>query len=182
MTPTLVNRRALVLALLGTWFVTPFLGQLKAVETIHNDFLTVTYDQGRCTLQAKGQARPFALQGVLVQGKAKVVALRDKVFGQGQAIDIAANDGSRATIQLFANLPFALCRATLINGGSEAKVLNKVPVFDATLDLGQPIKQLVALGTGRLKPGLSPEAGQLRLDGGGGSRHPRRRGGRLADS
>jgi hypothetical protein len=126
---------------------------LPAAETIRNDQITVTCDQGRYAVQFKGQDKPFATGRLrLTGGTVKVVAVKDPDFGQGQAIESSAPDGSCEALQIFPGLPFVLFTATLANAGNEAVVLNKVPLVDAALEPGTPLDQMVGLGTGGLKP------------------------------
>ncbi len=123
-----------------------------SAETIQNNLLRVTWDQGRFALHAQGQAQPFAT-GVTVHGGdgiARVSAANDPDFGAGQTLEIAGADGSREVFQLFANIPFVLCHATLVNSGGAALVLNKVTLLKADLDAGSPPAELITLGTGGL--------------------------------
>ena len=127
---------------------------LLGAETISNSRFAVTWDDVRYAVQAVGQARPFAtgtnLNGVV--GKAKVTATSDSNFGPGQEMEILFDDGSSETFQVFDRLPFVLCKATLANSSGETKILNRVPLLKADLDLGQPPTNLVTLGTGGLEP------------------------------
>jgi hypothetical protein len=123
------------------------------VATIHNSQLTVTCDHGQYAIQFHGQARPFATGHMRIEdGTMKVVTVKDTDFGEGQAIEISASDGSSETLEVFPGLPFVLYGATLANPTKESVVLNKVPMMDANLDPGQPLDQLVGLGTGGLNP------------------------------
>ena len=125
---------------------------LRAAETIQNDLLTVTWDDGRYAVQAKGQAAPFAT-GVSLNGpggQAKVAAVNDPDFGAGLALQVAYADGRREVWQVFPKLPFVLCGATLVNTGTVEKVFNKVPLLQAELSLDRPAAELATLGTGGL--------------------------------
>ena len=125
---------------------------LSAVEVISNGQLTVTWDQGRYILQAAGQPRPF-MAGLSLPGvstEAKVSRLNDPDFGEGQALELAFVDGSRELFQVFARLPFVLCRATLVNTNHEAVYYNKVSLLAGDLALNSPAADLVTLGTGGL--------------------------------
>jgi hypothetical protein len=121
-------------------------------QTIRSDLISVTVDQGRYAIQAQGQATPFASGALRYQGSVKVVPVIDSVFGKGQAIEVTAANGAGESFQVFPRLPFVLQRSILVNTGTVAIVLNKVPLMEAALDLGTPADQLVALGTGGLKP------------------------------
>ncbi len=125
---------------------------LPAADTIRTDLLSVTLDQGRYVVQAQGQPAPFASGMLLHQGAIKIAAVDDAVFGAGQAIAVIAKDGSGESLQLFPALPFVLHRCTLVNDGSAATVLNKVPLVEATIALAAPPDQLACLGTGGLHP------------------------------
>ena len=50
-------------------------------------------------------------------GTAKVMAVMDRTFGKGQAIEVAYPDGNRDQMLLFPELPFLLFRSSLHNGG-----------------------------------------------------------------
>jgi hypothetical protein len=121
-------------------------------ETIRNDLISVTIDQGRYAMQAQGRDTPFASGALRYEGAVKVVAVKDAVFGAGRAIKVTAANGSGESFEIFPGLPFVLLRSILVNDGTVATVLNKVPLMNAVLELGKPADQLVALGTGGLKP------------------------------
>jgi hypothetical protein len=121
-------------------------------ETIRNDLLSVTVDRGSYSIQAQGHSTPFASGALSDQGAVQVVPVKDAVFGMGRAINITAANGAGESFQIFAGLPFVLHHCILVNKGAAATVLNKVPLMDAFLDLGTPSDQLMALGTGGLKP------------------------------
>ncbi|MCX5674732.1 MAG: alpha-galactosidase, partial [Planctomycetota bacterium] len=127
---------------------------LAEAQSIRSAALEVTYDPpaGRFSVSAAAGARPFIADGKLsgAGGAARVAAVRDKTFGDGQAIEIAYPGGNRDQILLFPDLPFVLFRAGLHNGGREASVTDKVRPFSASLDLGVPADALRVLGTGGL--------------------------------
>lgn len=131
---------------------------LPAADTISGGLVTVTVDQGRYAFQAQGQAAPFARGALRSPGVVRTGVVDDAAFGQGQAITITAADGAGEIFTVFPRLPFVLHHATLVNGGAAELVLNKVPLLDAVLELGQPVDALVTLGTGGLKP-LAKAAG-----------------------
>jgi len=124
----------------------------QTAGSLHGDMVTVTVDEGRYTIQAQGKAAPFASGALRYQGSVKVVPVKDDAFGEGQMIAVAAANGAGESFQVFPGLPFVLHRSILVNTGTVATVLNKVPLMDAVLELGKPADQLVALGTGGLKP------------------------------
>lgn len=123
-----------------------------AAHTLGNDLVTVTVAQGRYAMQARGQTAPFACGALRHQGAVQVVRVNDAAFGAGQAMAVTAADGAGESFQVFPGLPFVLHQSLLVNTGTTAAVLNKVPLMDAALDLGRSADQLVALGTGGLKP------------------------------
>lgn len=123
-----------------------------AAETIRGEVVSVTIDQGRYAIQARGQAAPFATGALRCQGAVKVMPVDDAVFGKGQAISVTAADGSAESFQVFAQMPFVLYQATLVNTGAAAAVVNKVPLMEAALEFGKPLDKLNALGTGGLVP------------------------------
>jgi hypothetical protein len=124
----------------------------QTAKSVRGDTVTVTVDQGRYAIQARGQAAPFASGALRYQGAVRAGPVRDSVFGQGQEISVAAANGAGESFQVFPGLPFVLHRSILVNTGAVAMVLNKVPLMDAVLELGKPADPLVALGTGGLKP------------------------------
>jgi hypothetical protein len=124
----------------------------QSVETLSGNLLTVTIDQGRYAVQARGQTTPFATGALRCQGAVKTLPVNDGAFGEGRAIHIAAANGASESFQLYPGLPFVLHQCTLVNTGTVATVQNKVPLMDAVLELGKPADQLMALGTGGLKP------------------------------
>ncbi|MCU0917959.1 MAG: alpha-galactosidase, partial [Planctomycetes bacterium] len=125
---------------------------LSAAETISTELLSVTVDQGRYAIQARRQKTPFATGALRCQGAPQVTSVSDAVFGQGQALTVADPGGAHETFQVFPGLPFVLHQRTLVNASTAATVLNRVPLTDATLELGQPLDRLMALGTGGLYP------------------------------
>jgi hypothetical protein len=121
--------------------------------SIHNEALLVTWDEkGSFTIQRRPSGKTWVTHGRLHHpgGAAAVVAVTDKVFGQGQAIEVASPDGTRDRVMLFPGLPFVLFRSRLRRDGQDATVLNKLPVVSVGLDLGKPPGELRALGTGGL--------------------------------
>jgi hypothetical protein len=124
--------------------------------TIENAALIATFDAGRFTLTAKPSRLVFLKDGQLsaAGGTAKVVPVTDKTFGLGQALEVAYPEGQRDTIALFPNLPFALIRSRIRNGGPDASVIESVRPFSGLVDLGKPAAELTTLGTGGL---LAPD-------------------------
>lgn len=73
-------------------------------------------------------------------------------FGAGQAIAIRQADGGEVSLELYPELPFALLRRTVRNGGRELLDLPCATVANLALDLGRPPAALCTLGTGGLLP------------------------------
>jgi hypothetical protein len=128
-----------------------FLTSARA-DTIRSDQISVTVDGGRYAIQAQGQATPFAEGALHYDGAMKIASVKDDDFGEGRSIIVTAASGASESFQVFPGLPFVLHQLVFANSGTEAIVLNKTPSIDAALNLGQPLGQLVALGTGGLKP------------------------------
>lgn len=130
----------------------------KKPLTLQNATLLAAFDaaSGRFSLTAKPSAWPFVSDGRFsaAGGTARVVAITDPTFGPGQAIEVAYPTGHRDTIALFPDLPFALVRSRVHNGGAVATVTRSVRPFSAAVDLGQPPAALKTLGTGGL---LAPD-------------------------
>ena len=111
---------------------------------------------GRFSITAMPSRRAFLKDGRLSAdgGTAKVVMVKDKTFGHGQAIEVTYPNGNRDSITLFPNLPFALVRSSLHNSGTEATVSRKVQTLRTAVALGRPPAELKTLGTGGL---LAPD-------------------------
>ena len=140
-------------------FIRPFVCLLvvfcnvTAAEAIHNDRFLVVCDQGRYALSVQGQDKPFAYIPIRVTGAQVATSIvNDADFGRGLAIENTAADGSADSIQIFPGLPFVLYNAVITNPEKTPVVVNKVPLFDADLQPGQPLDALVGLGTGGLNP------------------------------
>src|SRR5438105_8445978 len=77
------------------------------IRTAH---LQVRYESaaGRFSVTAGKQARPFLNEGKLngKKGTARDVAVADRTFGKGLAIEVAYPDGNRDEVMLFPGLPF----------------------------------------------------------------------------
>jgi len=121
---------------------------------IHNEALRVEYDEAaaRFSVSSKGNGRAFAADGRLggEGGTAKIVLIADKSFGEGQAIEIAAPNGSRDWIMLFPGVPFVLFQTSLRNNGQEPARVDRLRSVSAALDLGKEAARLRAFGTAGL--------------------------------
>jgi len=129
-----------------------------ATLTIENETLSVTYDDaaGSFTVAKKASEKPFLVNGRLegVAAKASVEAAQDAVFGTGKKIVVLQADGSVASLELYANLPFTLVRMKRHNAGKEILDVRKAVPAVFVLDLDKPASEVRTLGTGGL---LSPD-------------------------
>ena len=116
------------------------------VLSIHNEALEARFDttNGRLTLLAQGRAVLDDGQLGEATGPAQIVAVTDQVFGAGQAIVLAG-----AQVALYPRLPFALLQSK-VHAGAEAKDIRSIQTFSARADLGVPLAQVKAHGTGGL--------------------------------
>src|ERR1035437_4837732 len=90
--------------------------ELKSDLKIENEILIAKWStaSGKLSLTAKSSGRDF-LKDIKLgddNAAAKVTVVTDKIFGEGQAIEVSLN-GNRAAVLLFATLPFAIFRSTL---------------------------------------------------------------------
>lgn len=131
----------------------PF-GIAAADLTITNETISVQWSSKseRVSLAVHASGRTFLEDAKLggEGGTAKVTGVGDKIFGEGQAIEISYPNGNRDTVMLFPKLPFALFVATLHNSSKETSVTPNLTTLSATVDLGKPATQLRTLGTGGL--------------------------------
>ena len=116
------------------------------VLTIRNEALEARFDtaSGRLTLLAQGRAVLDDGRLGAAAGPAQVVAVNDKVFGAGQAIVMA-----EAQVALYPQCPFALLQSK-VQAGAEARDIRSIQTFSARADLGVPLAQVKAHGTGGL--------------------------------
>jgi hypothetical protein len=125
---------------------------------IHNATLEVQFDagSGRFSLMAVPTQRTFLRDGRLSADAAatRIVTVTDRTFGRGQAIEVTSPKGDRDAVLLFPNLPFALFRTRLHNGGNAASVTRSIRTFSGVVDWGAPAAALTTLGTGGL---LAPD-------------------------
>lgn len=123
-------------------------------QTIENERLQVTFDAATSSvsLRAKPSGMLFLSRGQLSGsgGTARVAAAVDPHWGEGQELLVSYPDGNRDSIRLFPQLPLAIFRSTLHNGGEQARVVDRVRTFSAELALGQPRSACRAFGTGGL--------------------------------
>jgi hypothetical protein len=147
-------RIALTIVLGLTSFAVTFLPAQNSELTITNETLTVRWSQNaaRLSINAKAVGRDFLTDGKFAGtvNSARLIAVTDKTFGPGQAIEVSYSNGNHDTVMLFPKLPFVLVRPMLHNAGAETSVTSKLKALTATVDLGKPATQLKTLGTGGL--------------------------------
>ncbi len=124
--------------------------------TISNSILEVSLDaaSGHFRLTARPSGRTFVRDGAFPGGggTARLETVPDLAFGAAKTLILTHPDGSADRIQLLPDLPFALVSSRLANRGTEPTVTRSVQPLTATLDLGQPARNLQTLGTAGLKP------------------------------
>ena len=122
--------------------------------SVENDRYTLEYDTETCILTAsvKGAETPFVSHAVLSQplGAASVIAVSDRVWGSGKAIEIVYSDGSKDWVILYAKSPFIVMQTILSNSTPEDATVNRLQTAALKLDLGKPAYGLKAFGTGGL--------------------------------
>jgi hypothetical protein len=125
-------------------------------KTIQNADLVVAFDedQDRFTIHHRSSGKAIVTDGKLSSagGKASIVAVKDKTFGDGQAIEVSHANDNRDRLILFPDFPFALFRTVLRNSAAKPAPINKQPMVSASLDLGRTTDGLRVLGTGGLVP------------------------------
>jgi hypothetical protein len=123
-------------------------------KVIRNQALVVAFEEssGLFTIQHTATGRTFVKDGRLsgTGGKAQVVTVNDRTFGEGQAIEVSYPSGGRDQMVLLPHLPFVLIRARLHNAGQEASSMNRLNAVSMRVDLGKPAEELRVLGTGGL--------------------------------
>lgn len=102
----------------------------------------------------KPSGKTFAKNGKLENGggKAAIIPIKDKTFGEGQAIEIISPNGNNDRITLSPGLPFVLFSGKLHNGTTEAISHNKVRTVSAAMETGAALSEVKTLGTGGLNP------------------------------
>ena len=121
---------------------------------IQNTRLEVAFDPvwASFTVRSKASGKMFVTSGKLsgTGGEVEVVH-GDSEFGKGGAILVKYPGGNDDGIWLDPKLPFVLFRSNLRNSGTEAVVTNHVRIVSAPLNLGKPVAELRAFGTGGLQ-------------------------------
>jgi hypothetical protein len=148
-----IRSRALLSA--GASLLTATVALAQPVATvIENAALRVQYISpgGYFLLVAKPSQRSFSSVVALSRGAGVAAGtnVTDKTFGTGQAIKVSYPDGSEDWIMVFPNLPFALFRSRIHNGGKETLVTQNVKALAARVDLGRSTARPRTFGTGGL--------------------------------
>ncbi len=124
------------------------------VINIENQSLEVRYDDvaGTFSIIEKSSGSVFVKNGKLdvTNASAKIQGVRNDVFGHGHGIMLTQTDGSKATLELYPNLPFVLVNSTRHNQGSQKMEVARVIAATFTLDLGKPASDLRTMGTAGL--------------------------------
>ena len=132
------------------------LGLHAASSRIENNALAVRYDDadGVFALEDKVTGRAFVTAGRLagMSGPAEVTREADPIFGEGRQIVVRGPDGSRASLEIYKNLPFVLIRGARHNPGTNAITVAKWAPATFSLDLDKPASALRTMGTGGLLP------------------------------
>jgi hypothetical protein len=87
-------------------------------------------------------------------GTVRTTKVMDKIFGQGEALEISQPNGAVDSIVLFPGLPFVLFRSTIHNSGTEPSLTRTIKMLSGTIELGTAPDKLTTLGTGGL---LAPD-------------------------
>ena len=123
---------------------------------IENTLYAVEYDPSAAefSILHKPSGKTFAKNGKLENGggKAAVIPVKDKTFGEGRAIEIISPNGNKDRITLCPDLPFVLFSGSLHNGANDPVVHNKVRTVSAAVVTGAALSDVKTLGTGGLLP------------------------------
>ncbi|MCX7006902.1 MAG: hypothetical protein NTY53_06585, partial [Kiritimatiellaeota bacterium] len=128
------------------------------VLSIRNAALEARFDTASQRLTILAQGRAVLAEGELGElgaCKAQRVKLDAGLFGAGEGLELVSADGKEVVrVELREKLPFALVTTTLLNGGKEPLNIRSLKTFSARAELGVPLAQVKAHGTGGL---LDPE-------------------------
>ena len=121
---------------------------------ISNKLLQVTFDpsQGQFTITRIGSQRPFVTSGRFAQSHGTA---RMELIAPLQVIEVTYLDGGQDRIVVAPGAPFAEFQSKLVNRGTEAKLLNRVPLVSVSVNLtgaagGVSARDWKTLGTGGL--------------------------------
>jgi hypothetical protein len=121
---------------------------------LENQLYAVDYDltAGEFSIRHKPTGTTFAKNGKFANpgGKAAIMPVTDKTFGQCQSIEVTSPEGNRDTITLCPGLPFVIFSGSLHNESAEPRVYNKVRTVSVAVEDGAATSDFKALGTGGL--------------------------------
>jgi hypothetical protein len=122
--------------------------------SIENEVLAVRYTEAAKTFSIlhKPTQRVFAKNATFAQPieHARLAVAGDgshPVFGPGKAIEFDHADGSVSRIELFPKLDFAVVSGIVRNSKKEPRVVDKVTLLTAELDVGRPPNDLRVSGS-----------------------------------
>jgi hypothetical protein len=143
-----MKRARIVSRLVALLVALPVHGADKVV--IQNSQLEVAFNSASAsfTVRSKTNGRDFVADGKLCGSGGRAEALTS---GTSRTIVIRYPNGNNDSIILAGDLPFVQFCSSLHNGNSEAIVTNHVRVVSAPLNLGKPLADLRAFGTGGLQ-------------------------------
>ncbi|MCY3021831.1 MAG: NPCBM/NEW2 domain-containing protein [Planctomycetota bacterium] len=131
-----------------------FAGEAQDVAQKPDGPFSVAVDEAKGTFSVRAwpSGKTFIAEGKLsgTGGTRKAAPAKDRIFGNGDALEVSYPNGNRDTFLVFRNLPFVLFRASLHNGGAEPTRIKDVRLFSAGIELGKKPAELRALGTGGL--------------------------------
>ena len=107
---------------------------------ISNEQVSVEVDTAASTvaLRVPGSVTPFASGPLRARATGASVGSIDLPgLGHGHVITVSYADGGRDDLAVVSGVPFALLRPTFANLGAASTVLDRLPVLDLFLNLGQ---------------------------------------------
>jgi hypothetical protein len=133
----------------------PFSGAVRAADlSIENGSLAVRYDEASRTfsLLHKPTGRTFAKNAAFSQPiqhawLAAGSSAPHSIFGQGKGIEFDHADGSVSRIDLYPQLEFAVFTRIVRNSTKEPRVVDKLTLFSAELDVGRGPNDLRVSGS-----------------------------------
>jgi len=123
-------------------------------RSIENEHVRVVYDPKASTFSVHRAGGACFVRGAAVPGAAgaaNAVKLRSRRWGAGRGLAIPCADGSTARLTVYDKLPFLTVQVELANTGSEARVVDRLPLVRLTASAGAKAEDLRAFGTFGLK-------------------------------
>jgi len=131
---------------------------IKEGDVISNSFLTVSYDPTSKSLEVLSNfSKKTFLKNLIpngIIGAVKKQEIVNPIFGKGNALVFAAEDGGSFSFTLYPSVPFLFVAQTVKNNGNEIKDIQKLNPVSFLVDLQKSASQLKTLGTGGL---LAPD-------------------------